>query len=110
MPTNTLATLWPLPVGTDDPDVVDDMTKLAKAIEKNVIGIYTTAADRDAKTVAAGVVEGMFAFTKDTNSVWYYDGTAWVTFPPRQQKIGNGPSVPSNTDTAYVNGDVFFKV
>jgi hypothetical protein len=40
------------------------------------INVFTNATARDAAiTVPA---EGQFAFTKDTNSLWYYDGAAWV--------------------------------
>ena len=33
-------------------------------------------------------------------------------FPPGStgQKIGSGPTVPTNADPTYANGDVFFKV
>jgi hypothetical protein len=38
--------------------------------------VFATEAARDAAiTVPA---EGQFAFTKDTNSTWFYDGAAWV--------------------------------
>jgi hypothetical protein len=97
---------FPVPVAaTDDPDVTDDMSKLAKAIEKRVVGVYATAADRDTKTAAAGVEEGMFAFTKDDDRMWYRSATAWVAWPPT---ITSGTAVPANS--AGVNGDVFFKV
>ena len=40
------------------------------------INVFATTAARDAAiTVPA---EGQFAFTKDTNGLWYYDGAAWV--------------------------------
>jgi len=40
------------------------------------INVFTNATARDAAiTVPA---EGQFAFTKDNNSLWYYDGAAWV--------------------------------
>jgi hypothetical protein len=108
MPTTTPAQGFRIPVNTDDPDVVDDVTQLAKAIEKRVMGVYATTAARDSATAAAGVEEGMFAFTKDTNSVWYYDGAGWVKFPPTQPAITSGTTVPANSSGA--NGDVFFKV
>lgn len=109
----TPAQAFPVPLAaTDDPDVTDDMMKLAKAIEKRVVGVYATVADRDTKTAAAGPEAGMFAITKDTTpyKAWYYNGTAWVEFPSRHVKIGNGPNVPADSDPNYVNGDVFFKV
>jgi hypothetical protein len=108
MPGTTPAQGFRVPVSTDDPDTVDDMTQLAKMIEKRVMGVYATTADRDTKTASAGVEEGMFAFTKDSNKAWYYDGTAWVAFPPAQPAITSGASVPA--DSSGTNGDIFFKV
>lgn len=108
MPGTTPAQGFRVPVAGDDPDVVDDITQLAKAIEKRVMGVYATTAARDSATAAAGVQEGMFAFTQDTDSVWYYSGSAWVKFPPTQPAITSGTSVPANSSGA--NGDVFFKV
>lgn len=101
----TPAQLFPIPLAIDNPDVVDDVGGLAKAIEKRVIGVYATTADRDTKTTAAGVEEGMFAFTKDSNRTWYYTGSAWVGWPPQ---ITSGSSVPANS--VGTDGDVFFKV
>ena len=61
---NTVATTplqgWPIPVNGDDPDIPGDMAALAKAIEKKVVGIYATTADRDAKITAP--TEGQFAY------------------------------------------------
>lgn len=110
MPGTTPAQGFRVPIQADDPDVVDDMTQLAKGIEKRVMGVYATAADRDTKTVAAGVEEGMFAYTKDDDKTWRYSGSAWVEYPTRQAKVGSGSTVPTNSDPAYVNGDIFFKV
>lgn len=106
MPANTIATGWPIPESADDPDVVDDMTKLAQAIEKNAIGVYNTVADRDTKT-ATVVAHGMFAFTKDTNTLWYRSTDAWVQFPPVTPIIRSGTAAPSNA--VGINGDVYFR-
>ena len=40
------------------------------------INVFATTAARDAAITAPA--EGQFAFTKDTNSLGYYDGAAWV--------------------------------
>lgn len=101
---------WPLPVNGDDPDVPGDLAALALLIEKRVIGVYPTVTERNTATAAAVLNDGSFAYTRDTNTLWYYDGTSWLVFPDRPVKIGSGATVPSNTDPAYVNGDVFFKV
>jgi hypothetical protein len=40
------------------------------------INVFATTTARDAAITAPA--EGQFAFTKDTNGLWYYDGAAWV--------------------------------
>jgi len=40
------------------------------------IWVFASAAARDAAVTSPQ--EGNFAFTKDTNGLWYYDGAAWV--------------------------------
>ena len=40
------------------------------------IWVFASTAARDAAVTAPS--EGNFAFTKDTNGLWYYDGAAWV--------------------------------
>jgi hypothetical protein len=40
------------------------------------INVFATTAARDAAITAPQ--EGQFAFTKDTNSLWYYDSSNWV--------------------------------
>jgi hypothetical protein len=40
------------------------------------INVFASAAARDAAITSPQ--EGQFAFTKDTNGLWYYDGAAWV--------------------------------
>lgn len=110
MPTNTPIAGFRIPAGTDDPDVVDDITQLARGIEKRVIAVFSSPTTRD--TAYSGLLEeGLFAFTKDLNKLWYYDGAAWIEFiPSTGQKIASGTTVPTNTDPTYANGDVFFKV
>jgi hypothetical protein len=43
MPTTTPAQALRVPISTDNPDVVDDMTQLALQIEKRLMGVYATA-------------------------------------------------------------------
>ena len=109
MPGNTPIQGFRVPVGGDDPDVVDDMTQLALGIEKRVVGVYATTAARDT-AVSGRLEEGMFAYTKDNNKLWYYDGAAWQEWKPGSFKIASGSSVPTNADPNYANGDVFFKI
>ena len=97
-----------VPDANEDPNLAFDLLAIAKAIEKRLVGVYATAAARDAATTAAGVQEGMFAFTMDTDTFWYRSASAWVSFPPPQPAITHGSSVPPNS--SGTNGDVFFKV
>lgn len=97
-----------VPDGNEDPNLAYDLLAIAKAIEKRLMGVYPTTAARDTATSAAGVQEGMFAFTQDADKVWYYSGSAWVAFPPVQPAITSGATVPANT--AGANGDVFFQI
>jgi len=97
-----------IPDGNEDPNIAYDLLAIAKAIEKRVVGVYATTAARDTATIAAGVEEGMLAFTKDTDSVWFYTGSAWSKFPPAVPAITSGTTVPTNASGA--NGDIFFQV
>ena len=97
-----------VPDGNEDPNIAYDLLAIAKAIEKRVIGVYATTAARDTATASAGVEEGMFAFTKADDKVWFYTGSAWAAWPPTQPAITSGTTVPANSSGA--NGDIFFKV
>lgn len=97
-----------VPDANEDPAIAYDLLQIAKAIEKRLVGVYATASARDAATSAAGLEEGMFAFTRDNNLFYYFDGTSWITYPPTPPSITSGPSVPSNA--VGNNGDVFFQV
>jgi len=95
-----------VPDANEDPNLAFDLLAIAKAIEKRLVGVYSSTADRDAKTSAAGVQEGMFAFTTDTDSFWYRSASAWVSFPPPTPSITSGSAAPSGGS----NGDVYFRV
>ena len=53
-------------------------------LQDQVIARFATTAARDAAYGGAGeptLAEGMFAYTDDTNTIWFYTGTAWVSLP-----------------------------
>lgn len=106
MPTTTPHQGFPVMVDGDDPNIPEDILSLANAIEKRVMGVYNSVADRSAKITAPQ--EGQVAFLKDTNSFTYYNGSGWVAMFPDQVSITSGTSVPSNASGS--NGDVFLKV
>lgn len=106
MATTTPAQGFPVPTSGDHPDIPGDLLKLATAIEKRVMGVYATAAARDAAIPTP--VDGQFAYLQNNDTVQIYQNTAWVTFPPPQVSITSGTSVPTNATGN--NGDVFFKV
>lgn len=54
-------------------------------MDQTIMRFATTAA-RDAAFGGAGeptLAEGMFAYTDDTNTLWFYTGTAWIEFVNR---------------------------
>ena len=106
MPATTPGQSLPVPVAGDDPNIPDDLNSLALAIEKRLVGVYNTIADRDARVTAPQ--EGQFAYLKDTNVFTFYNGTAWAPYPAVAPVISSGTTVPSNASGA--NGDIYFKV
>lgn len=55
-------------------------------LQDQVIARFATTAARDAAYGGAGeptLAEGMFAYTDDTNTLWFYTGSAWVEFVNR---------------------------
>jgi len=95
-----------IPDANEDPNIAYDLLQIAKAIEKRVMGVYATTAARNTATGAMGPVPGMFAFTLNDNQMWYYNGSAWVNFPPAVPAITSGTAAPSGG----ANGDIYFKV
>lgn len=54
-------------------------------MDQTIMRFATTSA-RDAAFGGAGeptLAEGMFAYTDDTNTLWFYSGSAWVEFVNR---------------------------
>jgi len=52
-------------------------------MDQTIMRFATTTA-RDAAFGGVGeptLAEGMFAYTDDTNTIWFYTGTAWVSLP-----------------------------
>lgn len=103
--TTTIAGL-PVPEETDTPDVPRDILALAQAIEKRLVVVYASTADRGVKNTSPQ--EGMVAYLSDSNRIEIYIDGAWTAYPPTQPAITSGTAVPSNSSGA--NGDVFLKV
>ena len=71
------------------------------------ISLFATVVARDAAITAP--TEGLFAYTTDTNSLWYYDGAAWATIGNNVQTFtANGTwTKPAGTSsTSIVTGVV----
>jgi len=64
-------------------------------------GILVFATEAARNSAITSPQEGQFAFTKDTNSTWYYDGAAWVASGASGDvtgvTAGNGISVTDPT-------------
>lgn len=62
--------------------------------------VFASTSARDAAFGGAGeptVAEGMYAFTSDTNSLWYYTGSAWESASATTQ----GLTLNAQTGTTY---------
>lgn len=68
-------------------------------MDQTIMGFTTTAA-RDAAFGGAGeatVTEGMYAYTADTNTLWYYTGSAWESAGATTQAL----TLNAQTGTTY---------
>lgn len=74
-----------------------DATTFQTFIQDQVIQVY---ADSSARDTALGTndAEGMFCFLKDTNTLQFYDGSAWVNF------IGEGDITGVTITTGSTSG------
>ena len=107
MATTTPLQGLPIPEATDDPNIAADITSLALAIEKRLVGVYASAVDRDAKVTSPQ--EGQVALLKDVNKIYWYDSAAWVQiFPANVPSITSGTTAPSNATGN--DGDLYFRV
>ena len=74
------------------------------------IPVFATAAARDAAVTSP--IEGMHAYTSDTNTLWFYTGTAWLFRsgpPPRFRVTGGGAGQTgvvsgATTQATWANG------
>lgn len=74
----TPLTNTPIPAYTAVPDVPADLQNALNNLEKYVITRFASTAARNAAITAP--TEGQFSYTTDTDTLWYYDGTAWVDY------------------------------
>lgn len=103
MATTTTLQDLPIPEDTDDPDVVDDMTNLANAIELRLAGVYNTVTDRDTRITSPA--EGQVGYLKDSNTWTYYNGSAWTEMFAVVPSITSGTAAP----TGGSDGDIYFQ-
>lgn len=105
MSTTTTMQALPLMTPTDDPNIPDDISALALAIEKKLVGVYASTTDRGTKVTSP--VEGQIAYLQDTNVFTWWNGSAWTALVPAQVAITAGASVPANSSGN--DGDLFLK-
>lgn len=106
MATTTANQAIRIPQTTDDPDVVDDITKAVLDLEKRVVMVFDNSSDRSSRVPTP--TEGMLSYLKDTDLYYFYSGTAWTALVPSVPTFSSGTAVPSNSSGN--NGDIFFKV
>lgn len=101
--TSTPLQALPTPVSSALPDITSDMYALAVAVEKKLVMVYTSNADRDAKVTTP--VAGMFCITLDAMKIWIYSGASWSSIPTSFPNITAGTAAPSGGN----DGDFYFK-
>lgn len=108
MATTTAIQGLPVPQSTDTPDVPRDFLALANAVEKKLVMVFTTTAQRS--SLVTSPTAGMVTVITSTETIDLYNGTTWKQiYPPTGQPNHSvGSTVPSNATGA--DGDVFFKV
>lgn len=107
MATTTTQQGLPIPELADDPNFVEDITNLANAIEKRLVGVYVDAVDRDAKVIAPQ--QGQVALIKATNQIHFWDGATWKQiYPPAIPSFTAGSAAPNNASGN--EGDVYFRL
>ena len=74
-----------------------DATTFQTFIQDQVIQVYASATARDT-ALGTNDAEGMFCFLKDSNTLQFYDGSAWVNF------IGDGDITGVTITTASNSG------
>ena len=106
MPGSSPLQAVPYLLGSDAPSQIDDVTQdMAEAIEKKLVQVYASSADRDSKLTAP--TNGMLVFLSDLGALEVRAGGLWVRLWP-QPTITSGSAVPSNATGK--DGDVFFLV
>ena len=106
MATTTSNQALRIPQTTDDPNIVEDMTNLALDIEKRLVMVFNSTADRSSRLPSP--TEGMLSYLKDTDTYSYFNGTSWTDLVSDAPTFSSGTAVPSNSSGS--DGDVFFKV
>ena len=79
-------------------------------VRDQTIPVFASAATRDSSVTSP--IEGMHAYTSDTNTLWFYTGSAWLFQsgpPPRFRLTGGGAGqtgvvTATNTNCTWANG------
>lgn len=79
-------------------------------VRDQTIPVFASAASRDSAVTSP--IEGMHAYTSDTNTLWFYTGSAWLFLkgpPPRFRLTGGatgqtGVATATNTTATWANG------
>ena len=72
-------------------------SELNDNLMQQVIAVFSSTSSRDATLTSP--VEGQFVYLTDSNSLTYYDGSAWTDF------TGGTPGVSEQTGTTYTIND-----
>lgn len=103
---NTPIQALPYPDENSLINAVDEYIRnVAFALEKKLLMVFASAADRDSKLTAP--TEGMLAWLQDVDKLMLRTGTAWVQIYPPVPNFTFGTGAPSTT-TGNV-GDIYIQ-
>ena len=106
MPSTSALQALPTLLGTDYPELIDDVSRdLASAVEMKLVQVYASVSVRDSKLTAP--TNGMLVYLTTEATLSLFTGGAWVQLWP-VPTITSGTAVPANSTGK--NGDVFFVV
>lgn len=105
MPTTSSVQGVPIPVAGDSDNVPYDLGLTVGFMEKRLVMVFASAADRDAKISAPA--EGMAAYLQDTDELTLRIGTAWVRMLSRNDLGGNGGATTASRSD-HTHDDRYF--
>lgn len=101
---NTTNQQLPYPASSAAPNVPADLQTLAQSVEKKVVQVFASAADRSTRMPSP--TEGMMCWLQDVNRFDYYTGSTWARVAERigDGAFDNAPGTTTSTTFGNLSG------